>query len=86
MLYFTNNIIFGHNENLAFLSKTKAYIWENLTSLALNLLQIKFKTVYVGSIYWVLRSALFQKSYAGKNISKIYYCFTYWLYRKNGFV
>lgn len=51
MLYFTNNIIFGHNENLAFLSKTKAYIWENLTSLALNLLQITFKTVYVGSIY-----------------------------------
>lgn len=50
MLYFTNNI-FGHNENLAFLSKTKARIWGNLTSLALNLLQITFKTVYAGSIY-----------------------------------
>ena len=49
MLYFTNNIIFDHNENLAFLSKTKARIWENLTSLALNLLQITFKTVYAGS-------------------------------------
>ena len=50
IFYFTDSIIFGHNENLAFLSKTKAHIWENLASLALNVMQITLKTVHAGSV------------------------------------
>lgn len=50
IFYFTNSIIFGHSENLALLSNTKAHTWGNLASLALNLMQVTWENVNAGSI------------------------------------